>query len=263
MRCCFLLLLTAGTAAAQPAPGVLPSGIFTLTVTAEVEASAVETSNDTFGDPTSIAPDGSIGIDDQLTLALLHSTFGRTGFRGNAGAGLCLTDACGNIYDNVGAEAYYGLVDGAFAIAADAGVHATSFDAGHYAGKAGARIRLLAGPVSLVSLPSVAIAISKRDEQPDRLFVPFNATFPVSSAMSLGVITGFKSPLDDIGDGYEIAAGAFVQYVATPSVSLAASWVHGKIIGGDAALPGDASGVDSRALQIWVTITRSRYTRYR
>ena len=258
MRCFLLLLLSAGTAAAQPAPGVLPTGIFTLTVTAEVEAS-----KGTFGDPTSIAPDAAIGLNDQLTLALLHSTFGRTGFRGNAGGGICITDACGNIYDNAGAEAYYGLVDGAFAIAADGGVHATSFDRGHYAGKVGARIRLLAGQVSLVSLPSVAIAISKRDEQPDRLFVPLNAAVPVNRALSLGLITGFKSPLDNLGDGYEIAAGAFVQYVATPSVSLAASWVHGKIIGGDAALPGDASGVDSRALQIWVTITRSRYTRYK
>ena len=258
MRCFLLLLLFTSTAAAQPAPGVLPSGIFTLTVTAEIEAS-----KGTFGDPTSIAPDGAIGIDDQLTLALLHSTFGRTGFRGNAGAGLCVTDGCPELYDNVGAEAYYGLLDGPFAIAADGGVHAVSFDRGLYAGKLGARIRMLAGKVALASLPSVLIAVSKRDEQPDRIFVPFNATFPVSSQLSLGLITGFKSPLDNIGDGYEIAAGAFVQYAATPSISFAASWVHGKIIGGDDALPGDASGIDSRALQLWVTITRSTYTRYR
>jgi hypothetical protein len=253
-----LLLLFTGTAAAQPAPGVLPSGIFTLTLTAEIEAS-----KGTFGDPTSLAPDAAIGVDDQLTLALLHSTFGRTGFRGNAGSGLCITDACGDIYDNAGAEIYYGLVDGPFAIAADGGVHAVSFDRGHYAGKAGARIRLRAGKVALVSLPSVLLAVTERDEQADRIFVPFNATFPVSSRLAFGLITGFKSPLDNVGDGYEIAAGAFVQYVATPSVSFAASWVHGKIIGGDDALPGDASGIDSRALQIWVTITRSTYTRYR
>ena len=258
MRALLIVLVLAGTASAQPAPGVLPGGIFTLTVTAEIEAS-----KDTFGDPTSIAPDFSIGVDDRLTLSLLHSTFGRTGFRGGAGAGICITDRCANTYDNVGAEAYYGLLEGPFSFAANAGFHATSFDAGHYAAKVGGRLRLLAGDVSLVSLPSVAIAVAKRDEQPDRMFVPITASVPVGRSLSVGLITGFKSPLDDVGDGYEISAGAFVQYVASPSVAVSASWVHGKIIGGDAALPDDASGVDSRALQIWVTITRSRYTRYK
>lgn len=258
MRALLIVLLLADTASAQPAPGVLPTGIFTLTVNAEVEAS-----KDTFGDPTSIAPDFAIGVDDRLTLSLLHSTFGRTGFRGGAGAGICITDACVNTYDNVGGEVSYGLVDGPFAFAANAGFHAASFDSGHYAAKVGARVRLLAGNVSLVSLPSVSIAATKRDEQADRIFVPFTASIPVHSDLALGLITGFKSPLDDIGDSYEISAGAFAHYVVSPSVSIAASWVHGKIIGGEAALPDGASGLDTRALQIWVTITRSRYTRYK
>ncbi len=252
------LLLTAGTAAAQPAPGVLARGIFTTTLTAELDAS-----KSTFADPTSLAPDLSVGVTDQVTLSVLHSTVGRTGFRGSAGAGLCLTDACRATYDNVGGEAYVGLLDGTFSLAANGGVHATSFDRAHYAAKLGARMRLRAGSLSLVSVPSIAVAISKRDDQPDRLFVPLNASLPVGGGVSVGVITGFKAPLDDLAARYELAAGAFVQYVVSPSVAFAASWVHGTLVGGDAALPDDTSGVDRRALQIWVTITRSAYPRYR
>ncbi|MDQ3368554.1 MAG: hypothetical protein M3680_24260 [Myxococcota bacterium] len=254
----WILLLTASAASAQPAPGVLARGIFTTTITAEVDAS-----EDTFGDPTSLAPDLAIGVTDELTLSLLHSTFGRTGFRGSAGAGLCLTDACVETYDNVGGEAYLGLVGGTFAVAANGGIHATSFARGHYAGKLGARMRLRAGPLSLVSLPSIAVAISQRDEQADRIFVPITASIPVAGGLAVGVITGFKAPLDDIAARYELAAGAFVQYVASPSIAIAASWVHGTLIGGDAALPEDTSGVESRAVQLWVTITRSAYPRYR
>ena len=253
MRCLLLIMILAGTASAQPAPNVLPSGIFTLTVTAEVEAS-----KGTFGDPTSIAPDAAIGVTNELTLAVLHSSFGRTGFRGGAGDGICITDACGEVYDNASAEVYYNLADGAFALAANGGFHATSFDAGHYAAKAGARIRLTAGQVSLVSLPSILIGVSERDANPDRLFLPFNASLPVTRQLAVGLITGFKSPLDDLENSYELAAGAFVSYVASPSVAFAVSWVHGNAIGG-----GDNDGLDGRALQIWVTITRSTYTRYR
>ena len=255
---CLFLVLSAGTASAQPAPGVLAHGIFTATVTAEIDAS-----KDTFGDPTSIAPDIAIAASDRLTFSLIHSTFGRTGFRGGAGGGICVTERCAKTYDNVGGEVYLGLLDGTFAFAANGGIHAISLDNELYAGKLGARMRVLAGPLSLVSVPSVAISITKRDDSPDRIFVPFNASLPVGGGLTLGLITGFKSPLDDIEAGYEIAAGAFVAYQASPSVGFAASWVHGKIIGGDAAVPDGTSGVDSRALQIWVTITRSAYTRYR
>ncbi|MDQ3340931.1 MAG: hypothetical protein M4D80_37720 [Myxococcota bacterium] len=255
---CLLLLLTAVTASAQPAPGVLAHGLFNATITAEVDAS-----KGTFGDPTSIAPDISIAAGDRLTFLLIHSTFGRTGFRGGAGAGICITDRCAKTYDNVGGEVYLGLYDGTFAFAANGGIHANSFDGELYAGKLGARMRLRAGPLSLVSVPSVAIAITKRDDSPDRIFVPFNVSALVGGGVSLGLITGFKSPLDDIEASYEIAAGAFVTYQATPSLGFAASWVHGKIIGGDTAVPEGTSGIDSRALQIWVTITRSAYTRYR
>lgn len=262
MRRFFLaLVLTSATAYAQSAPGVLPRGIFVTTITAEIEAS-----KDTFGDPISIAPDLAVGVTDELTVMALHSTFGRTGFRGNAGSGICVTDACRQTYDNAGAEAAYNLVTGPVALAANAGVHAVSLDLGHYAAKAGARFRAMAGPVAITSLPSVLIAVTKRDDQVknlDRVFVPVNVSLPIAPGFTLGLITGFKSPLDDLSTRYELAAGAFASYAVNDSVAFSASWVHGKVAGGDDALPAGTSGLDSRALQLWVTITRSAYPRYK
>jgi hypothetical protein len=257
LRFFLALVLTSATAYAQAAPGVLQRGIFVTTITAEIEAS-----KDTFGDPVSIAPDLSVGVTDELTLMALHSTFGRTGFRGNAGSGICVTDACRQTYDNAGAEAAYSIVGGRFALAANAGFHAVSFDLGHHAAKVGARLRVMAGPVAITSLPSVWIAVTKRDDQVknrDRIFVPVNVSTPVASGLTLGLITGFKSPLDDIGEGYELAAGAFANYAINDSVAVSASWVHGKIAGGGNEVP----GVDGRAIQLWVTITRSAYPRYK
>ena len=252
IRSLLVIAATAGVAHAQPAPGVLDDGIFTATITAEIDAS-----EGTFGDPTSIAPDVAYGISSELTATVLHSTFGRTGFRGSAGEGLCFTDACGDLYDNVGAELYYGLSSGPFAFALDGGLHAVSFDGEYYAGKIGARMRLSAGKVALVSVPSVLLAISQRDDQPDRLFLPLNVVVPLGNVSVIG-ITGFKTPLEEIADNYEIAAGVAVSYTHSPSLAFAASWVHGKIVGGN-----DSAGIESRALQLWVTITRSRYVRYR
>lgn len=256
-----IVALSAGTAAAQLAPGVLPRGIFTATVTGEIDMS-----KDRAGDPTSIAPDLSIGVTDELTLSLISSTFGRTGFRGGAGGGICLTDACLETADNAGVEAAYNLVAGPFSLAANVGVHANSFDLGHYAAKLGLRMRVRAGPINFISVPSVAIAITKRDDEMaknrDRVFVPLNVTIPIHP-LTLGLITGIKGPLDDFDKSYEIAAGAFVAVAVNDSVSLSASWVHGKLFGGEAVIPDGTSGVDFRALQVWLTITRSAYPRYK
>lgn len=251
-RSLLVILATAGVAHAQPAPGMLDDGLFTATITAEVEAS-----EGTFGDPASIAPDLAYGVSNDLTVMLLHSTFGRTGFRGNAGEGLCFTDACGDLYDNVGGEAYYSLARGPVAAALGGGFHVVSFDGEAYAAKIGARLRAMAGDIAFVSVPSVLFSVAHRDEQPDRLFVPLNVVVPFGQ-VSVGGITGFKTPLEEVADNYEIAAGVFVSYTHSPSVSFAASWVHGKIVGGN-----DSAGIESRALQLWVTITRSRYVRYR
>lgn len=240
-------------ASAQPAL-TLPSGSAQGAVTLEVEAS-----QDRFGDIVSIAPDLSVGVTPDLTLSVLHSTFARTGFRGAAGGGLCATDPCANVYDAIGVEALYSLVRGSPALAANLGVYATSFDRDHYSLKVGAKARHKVGRVTFVTLPSVTVAVSERDAMVpnrDRLWLPVSGMVTLGHGISAGAGTGLKAPLDGtFDDSYEIAAGLLAGYAATANLSLGASWVHGKLIAGDAALPGGTDGFDSRALHVWATAT--------
>ena len=246
-------------AAAQPRPPglTLPGGTVSATLTVELDAS-----DGAFGEPTSIAPDLHYGATDDLTVSLVHSTFATTGFRGNAGRGVCITGGehgCPNVYDNVGVEGLYSLVRGPFALAANAGVHAWSLDAGHHAAKLGLKLRYKTGAVTIASAPSIFVALTERDDdvaaQPDRLWLPVTAAYAVTPAASVGVGTGLKGPLDGFGDRHEVALGAFATYTISPALALGGSWVHGKIIGGDAAVAPGTSGLDFRAIHLWVTVT--------
>lgn len=218
----------------------------------------IDMSSGAAGEIVSIAPDVSFGATPDLTLSVIHSVIGRTGFRGAAGAGLCVTDTCAHTYDNVGLEATYSLARGPFALAANGGVHAWALDAGFYVVKVGAKARYTVDRLSVTMLPSVTIAVTERDAMPanrDRLWLPFLFMYGVGGGLSLGVGTGFKAAFDDIGNTYEVAVGGVAQYVVSPALTLGGSWIHGKMLGGDAVIPAGESGVDFRALHLWVSTT--------
>jgi hypothetical protein len=248
------LVLSASPARAQPAPGTtLDTGSFNTSVTFENDATA-----DKFGDIASIAPDLSVGLTRDLTLAFITSTYGRTGFRGSAGSGYCPTEACPDDFDNAGLEALYALHRGSFALAADAGVHATSFDKDFYAAKIGARLRYKRGAATLSAQPSVTIALTERDAMmpnKSRIWLPVAGSYEVIENLSLGLSTGLKTPVTDFRDDYEVPAGAFAQYAYDKRWTFGASWVWGKIVGGTETLPDDDMGVDFRALQLWLSAT--------
>jgi len=219
-----------------------------------------DTSSHKVGDTVSVAPDISVGVTDDVTISVIHSTFGRTGFRGAAGGGFCTTDpGCARTYDNVGVEALYSLVRGPAAVAVDAGVYATSFDHHFYVAKLGAKARYVTGPVTLATLPSVTLAATERDAMTpnrDRLWVPASATVAVADGLGLGLATGLKAPLDGtFTDSYEIALGALATYTYSPQLAFGASWIEGKLLAGSTARPAGMDAMDSRALQVWVTGT--------
>ena len=246
----------AGTGAAAAQPGLtLPCRTVQGSINVEIEAS-----KDRVADVVTIAPDLAVAVTHDLTVSVIHSIVGRTGFRGGVGGGVCVTDACAKRYDNAGVEVLYSLARGPAALAANAGVHATSFDREHYVAKLGAKARYQAGRLTLAMLPIVTIAVTARDAMvpnADRLWVPISATIAVAGGLGIGLGTGLKAPLDDtFGDAYEIALGAFATYTVSPALSLGASWIHGKLLGGKTALPDGTDGIDSRAIQVWVTVTR-------
>jgi hypothetical protein len=247
-------LLMSGGALASAAPGLtLPAGTANATVVLESDASAGQ-----FGDTISIAPDLSVGATDDLTLAVVHSQFARTGFRGVAGTGICVTDACARPYDTVGLEGSYSLRRGPLAIAANAGIHAWSFTRDHHVVKLGAKLRYRSGRVVLAAFPAVTLAITERDAMTpnrDRLWLPITAHYTVGRGVALGVGSGLKGPIAELDAGYEIATALLAGYTHSPTLSFGMSWVHGKMLGGELALPGDARGIDSRAVNVWASAT--------
>jgi len=260
MISCGLALGASPLHAEPPKPGLtLPAGRLNLALNLELDGSTGRV-----GKPTSIAPDASYGITDDLTVSLTHSTFMLTGFRGAAGKGLCLTgtdDGCPRAYNNVGAEGLYSVLRGPFAIALNAGIHATNLDAGFYVGKLGAKLRHASGALSIASSPSVLIALSERDGMPknkDALFVPVVVTYKVLPALGLGLGSGIKGPIDGFADAWEVSLGVIGTYAVSPQLGVGASWVFGKAIGGADDLPDPeppATGFRYRAIQLWASVT--------
>src|SRR5262245_1697219 len=88
----------------------------------------INLSKDTAGDPISISPDLWYGVNEKLTVGLVHSFAGATGIMGIPGTSLCISgDFCeSNFYNLVGADLRYTVKDGTTSIAANGGLYAVS-----------------------------------------------------------------------------------------------------------------------------------------
>lgn len=221
-----------------------------MTVTAEIESSAGK-----LGEPVALAPDVAYGVTRDLTISVVHSRFAMTGFRAVTGGGFCLGDTCPQVYNNAGAEALYSLRRGSLAFAALGGLHALDFDRGFADAKLGVRVRWTHGRVNVLASPSVLVAMTEREDamglalNKDMLYVPVLASYQVVEPLAVGIGSGIKGPLADLGAGWEIPLGAVATYGLDSHVSIGASFVFGKLIGG-----ADATGTDFRGTQVWVTV---------
>src|SRR4051794_39859080 len=87
-----------------------PGGLFTARLLLLVDAS-----KDSFGKPTSLAPDLYYAFSDTVQVGLLHT--GPMGWQTRPGGSLCLTgqsNGCPKAYNNVGFDFMYGLLYGDF-----------------------------------------------------------------------------------------------------------------------------------------------------
>jgi len=267
MRTLFAVLLSAATIpsaladepAAPPAPaapGQLAAGKLNLAVNLEVNMSA-----DLVAKPLSIAPDVAYGVTPELTVMLVHSRYGITGFRATAGGGLCLTGTdggCPKVYDNVGAEAWYDVARGPTAVSVGGGFHAISFDRGFYDLKVGAKLRHTHGTISIITLPSVLVAATKRSDMvknKDSLWIPVVGMYKATPELSVGLGTGIKAQdLSAFGDSWEVSLGALATYAIDPATTVGGSWIFGKVLAGVDNPPSPApavKGLDFRGLQVW------------
>lgn len=244
-----IILCVANAASAQSVS--LPAGKLQLTGTLELNMSKAAV-----GRPFSFAPDVAYGVSSDLTLALVHSTFLATGFRGGAGKGLCLAgeeNGCPAVYNNVGLEGLLALTRGALATGGVVGMHALSFKADAYSAKLGARVRWSTGEFAVVSSPAVLVAVTKRGTNKDSVWLPILLQYKATPELTVGLGSGIKGPLDGFGEAWEMPLGVPVTYALSSALSLGASWTFGKLLGGG---PEGSTGADYRAVHLWATWTR-------
>lgn len=220
------------------APGVtLPGGAVQLQTTLEL------------GDTTSVAPDISIGASDELTLSFITSASAMTGFRGTAGSGVCISDGCDRRLVDGGIAALFALNRGTIATAFDLGILASSVGPLYTDMKLGLRVKLTSEHAYVVASPNLWIALD--DRHADQAWVPISG-WVKSDAVALGVGTGIKGPLADLRDSWSVPLGGLIQTTPLENLSLGASLVFGKVVGGDAVMD---PGFKAYAIQVWTTIT--------
>lgn len=234
----------------KPPPGItLPADVASLTITTEANATKGKEL-----DIVSVAPDVAIGITSDFTMAVIHSSSALTGFRGSAGAGICVTDTCPARYADVGLEALYNLARGDFAAALDVGIIASSLEPVRKDAKLGFKLKVGRGRLFAVTTPNVWLALDDGDPMKPhehQLFVPFSVGVKVS-VLSLGIGTGLKGPLEHFGARWSVPLGGSLQVAFDKRVSVGTSLVFGKLVGGDDVM---GTGSGARAIQLWLALT--------
>jgi len=182
-----------------------PGGLFTARVLLLVDAS-----KDSFGEPTSLAPDLFYAVSDTVQLGLLHT--GPMGWQSRPGGALCLTGTtggCPRVYDNVGLDFMYGLLYGDFHLSLHSSLFVTQI-----ADPTGVMWTIgLTGKfhftdaVGLLFDPQIGVMLAHRDRYEDQLFIPVELQFQVGAAVSLKVLSGVLGQLSNLGDTYQVPLG--------------------------------------------------------
>lgn len=245
-------------AAVEPVPP--PAGM-TLAAGSVLVHTALEVSltRDSAVAPASIAPDLSVGVTDDLTLSFVESNSAMTGFRGSAGAGLCFTGEgpgkCRTSYAGGGLEALYNLTRGNLAVAANAGLLATTIDPVHTDLKLGFKTKLAHGSSYALFSPSVWIALDDRHDRvlphKDQLWLPLSIWNKLTPDLALGVVSGLKGPLEGLSTNWSVPLGVLMQYSIDQYMSVGWSLVFGRVVAGRDVMD---PGVDARTFQLWLNV---------
>jgi hypothetical protein len=201
-------------------------------------------------DQTSLAPDISIGISDELTLSFITSSSALSGFRGSAGSGICISDGCDRRLVDGGVEALFNVHRGQLPTAFDVGVLASSLEPQRTDLKLGIKTKLVGRFAYLVASPNLWIALDERHE--DQLMVPVGAWLELGGAVAVGVGSGVKGQLAHLGKTWAVPAGGSIQVSPLKTLQLGASLVFGKALAGEAVMD---PGFNAYAIQVWTTIS--------
>jgi hypothetical protein len=224
-----------------------PEGLFTARLLLLVNAS-----KNSFGKPTSLAPDLYYSPSDTIQLGLLHT--GPMGWQSRPGFGLCLTgknNGCPEIYNNVGLDFMYGLLYGDFHLSLHSSLYLL-----RSASPAGVMWTIgLAGKfhftdiVALLFDPQIGIMLKDRDLYKDQLFIPLELQFQVSPAVSFKVLTGVSGQISSLGDTYQAPLGIGLVGNVSSNVDLGMRFSFDNLLG---HVPTGMSRADLRSIGLLV-----------
>jgi hypothetical protein len=220
----------------------------------------ISLSQDAALEPLSIAPDLWYGVSDELTVGLVHSGRGRTGFFGGAGNGLCLTGeegGCGKIYNSVGVGGRYHFYrEGAITAAADGGLYALAIDPFRLAIKVGATGRWESGMLAVEASPSLFGGLTGRTEDvmgvevatnKEAFLLPVTALYALTPQLGLAVQAGLQTPFEDLGDLWTFGMSIGAQYMVNQQIFADLAFSLPALVGGP-----DNTGADLRTLTLGV-----------
>jgi hypothetical protein len=208
-------------------------------------------------EPFSLSPDVWYGATDDLTVGLVHSSVGGSGFMGGAGTSLCLTGTaggCSDVYKGFGVDARYKLKTGMLAYAAEGGLYVSTFDPFVMAIKLGLVARWQKDKIAVEASPNLAIGIAGRTTgegmaevttNGETLNLPVTGLYAVTPKISAALQTGVILPFENIEDAWALPLSIGGFYTVNESINVNLAFSLPVLVGG-----GTVTGFDARSLTL-------------
>ncbi len=179
------------------------------------------------GKPISLSPDLWYGYDDKITIGLLHSGLGTTGFLGEPNHSLCLTtgaeNGCNDVYRNVELEGRYQLQARAlgFGWAAAGGLEIVNLsNPFELSLKAGAVGRWHQGLLAVEVQPSLLVALTERNTNHDELLLPITGLYELTPIIAVSAQIGVVLPFEHTGESYRVPLSLGGHYHVNESLAV-------------------------------------------
>ena len=197
------------------------------------------------------------GATDELTVGLVHSSLGTTGFIGGVGQALCLSgdaNGCDGVYPGAGVEVRYKLKPREFAWAVSGGLYAQDFDPLQLAIKLGAVGRWEQGKLAVELAPSLFVGFTHRDvdlannvlrSNGETLLVPVTGFYTVAPKIAVALQLGLVLPFEHTGDNYAVPVSISGHYQIDNSASVNLALALPRLVAGS-----PLDGVDARSITL-------------
>jgi hypothetical protein len=204
--------------------------------------------------PVSLSPDLWYGLTDDLTLGLVHSTTGGSGFIGGVGNSLCFGSSCEHFYPDVGIDARYRLMR---PLALDVGLYALDTSPFELAIKIGIDGRWTWNKLSLEVQPSLFIGVTNREPtttvmgvtvangpvNTEDFYLPVTIAYLVAPKFDIALQPGLALPFTATGNTWRLPIALAARYAVTPKFGLGLAFAFLDLIGG-------SSTADARSLTL-------------